>query len=91
MSTLYVPSMPPQPPCRTWIPQPDTHIVSARRELALHRLPLDAEHPALVAREDMRGRLGVQIPKAGGGVTGSGGYEGPGWGERGAEDGGFVA
>jgi hypothetical protein len=47
---------------RARIPQPNTRIVPARRKLALHRLPLDAEHPALMAREDMRGRLGVQVP-----------------------------
>ena len=66
-------------------------VVPTRHERALHRLPLDAEHPASMPRENVRQRLGGEVPEAGMCFARSRDQDIARWGEGGAEDRGGVA
>jgi hypothetical protein len=62
-------------------------VVSSCCELPLHAFPLNAEDPAIMAREGVIGCLGEEIPKSCVAVSCTGGEEIACWGEGCTEDG----
>lgn len=76
---------------RLRIPYSNVSVVSTGSEFPLPRLPLDAENPPLVPREDVGGRFGVKIPQSGVRISRPRGEQVPGRGKCSAEDGRAVA